>query len=48
MVIPVSSLVEYLLKGSVLTGPAFGGVAMIIAGFAAIVYAESQGGHGKH
>ena len=42
LVIPLSSLADYLIKGAVMPARAFIGVALIIAGFAAIVYAELQ------
>ena len=40
LVIPISTLIDYVWHGTILPAPAFGGVALIIFGFSAIVYAE--------
>jgi drug/metabolite transporter (DMT)-like permease len=48
LVIPISTLVDYLINGTLLPAPAFGGVGLIIVGFSAIVYAEHKDHQAKH
>jgi len=48
LVIPISTLVDYELNGTLLPARAFIGVGMIICGFAAIVYAEFLDHTAKH
>jgi drug/metabolite transporter (DMT)-like permease len=48
LVIPLSTLADYLLHGTLLAPPAFGGVGLIVVGFAAIVYAEHKDHQSKH